>query len=74
MENATKNSSIINISSFDAINGGELSIYSALKAGMITMTKSASLESGQYVLGIYLDLFIKIANMYYVCSTGLEFE
>jgi len=54
--NATKNSSIINISSFVAINGyAGLSIHSASKAGVIAMTKSASLEFGQYVLDIYLD-------------------
>ncbi|XP_019883580.2 estradiol 17-beta-dehydrogenase 8 [Camponotus floridanus] len=47
--NATKNSSIINISSIAAINGyAEVSIHSASKAGVIAMTKSASLEFGQF--------------------------
>ncbi|EFN74225.1 Estradiol 17-beta-dehydrogenase 8 [Camponotus floridanus] len=46
---ATKNSSIINISSIAAINGyAEVSIHSASKAGVIAMTKSASLEFGQF--------------------------
>jgi len=54
--NATENSSIINISSILAKRKyvGR-SIYSASKAGVIAMTKSASLEFGQYVLDIYLD-------------------
>jgi len=54
--NATKNSSIINISSIAARGRYVgLSTYSASKAGVIAMTKSASLEFGQYVLDIYLD-------------------
>ncbi|GAB1868859.1 Estradiol 17-beta-dehydrogenase 8 [Camponotus japonicus] len=47
--NATKNSSIINISSI-AARGRYVgfSTYSASKAGVIAMTKSASLEFGQF--------------------------
>ncbi|EFN74230.1 Estradiol 17-beta-dehydrogenase 8, partial [Camponotus floridanus] len=47
--NATKNSSIINISSI-AASGRYVghSTYSASKAGVIAMIKSASLEFGQY--------------------------
>jgi len=54
--NATKNSSIINISSIVARRRYVgFSTYSTSKAGVIAMTKSASLEFGQYVLDIYLD-------------------
>jgi len=54
--NATTNSSIINISSIAARGRNvEISIYGASKAGVIAMTKSASLEFGQYVLDIYLE-------------------
>lgn len=57
--NATKDSSIINISSIIAKNGniGQTN-YSASKAGVIAMTKSASLEFGQYVSDIHNDYFI----------------
>ncbi|XP_025264469.1 estradiol 17-beta-dehydrogenase 8-like isoform X3 [Camponotus floridanus] len=47
--NATENSSIINISSLAATHRDVgLSIYSASKAGVIAMTKTASLEFGQF--------------------------
>ncbi|XP_025264471.1 estradiol 17-beta-dehydrogenase 8-like [Camponotus floridanus] len=51
--NATENSSIINISSIAATRRdvGQ-SIYSASKAGVIAMTKNASLEFGQYGIRI----------------------
>ncbi|EFN74829.1 Estradiol 17-beta-dehydrogenase 8 [Camponotus floridanus] len=47
--NATKNSSIINISSI-AARGRHIGVstYSASKAGVIAMTKTASLEFGQF--------------------------
>ncbi|XP_050465623.1 estradiol 17-beta-dehydrogenase 8 [Cataglyphis hispanica] len=47
--NTTKDSSIINISSIIAIRGNiGQSNYSASKAGVIAMTKSASMEFGQF--------------------------
>jgi len=54
--NTTKDSSIINISSIIGTRGNiGQSIYSASKAGVIAMTKSASMEFGQYVLDTYLN-------------------
>lgn len=54
--NTTKDSSIINVSSIIATHGniGQCN-YSASKAGVIAMTKSASLEFGQYVSDIHFD-------------------
>jgi len=58
--NATKNSSIINISSIVGKRGNiGQSNYSASKAGVIAMTKSASIEFGQYVSDTYLLLYLK---------------
>lgn len=49
--NATKDSSIINVSSIIGARGNiGQSNYSASKAGVIAMTKSASMEFGQYVI------------------------
>lgn len=52
--NATKNSSIINISSIFGKRGniGQCN-YSASKAGVIALTKTASMEFGQYVSNLY---------------------
>lgn len=52
--NATKNSSIINISSIIGKRGniGQCN-YSASKAGVIALTKTASMEFGQYVSNLY---------------------
>lgn len=48
--NATKDASIINISSIIAKRGNiGQSNYGASKAGVVAMTKSASMELGQYV-------------------------
>lgn len=53
--NATKNSSIINISSIIGKYGNiGQSNYSASKAGVIAMTKTASKEFGQYVSDIHI--------------------
>ena len=61
--NATKDSSIINISSIVGKNGNiGQSNYSASKAGVVAMTKSASMEFGQYVLDIYI--YITLFKIY----------
>lgn len=53
--NATKDSSIINLSSIVGKYGNiGQSNYSASKAGVVAMTKTASMEFGQYVLNSYL--------------------
>lgn len=54
--NATKDSSIVNVSSIIATCGNiGQSNYSASKAGVIAMTKSASMEFGQYVSDIHFN-------------------
>lgn len=54
--NATKDASIINISSIIGKLGniGQCN-YSASKAGVVAMTKSASMELGQYVSDIHIN-------------------
>lgn len=55
--NATKDSSIINIGSIIGKKGNiGQSNYSASKAGVVAMTKSASMEFGQYVLNMYITI------------------
>lgn len=54
--NATKDASIINISSIVGKQGNiGQSNYSASKAGVVAMTKSASMELGQYVSDIHIN-------------------
>ncbi|XP_012059835.1 PREDICTED: estradiol 17-beta-dehydrogenase 8 [Atta cephalotes] len=55
--NATKDSSIINISSIVGKNGNiGQSNYSASKAGVVAMTKSASMEFGQFGIRVNVVL------------------